>query len=146
MVVAGMLGNTVASTAWIRFQPGSRPRRSVWKPRGSCAHRKAAAAVEAAARLGDLEHHRQRHRPEAPRLFAELETSLRTRALAAGFSSARSSRRSLPVAVSFFRQTAMRELCREWMKPCATSRRSCRSRTRKPSGRCSGPKLRPPPG
>ena len=35
MVVAGMLGNTVTSTAWTRFQPGSRPGNPVWKPQGS---------------------------------------------------------------------------------------------------------------
>src|ERR1039458_10045712 len=35
IVVAGMLGKTVASTAWTLFQPGNRPSRSVWKPRGS---------------------------------------------------------------------------------------------------------------
>ena len=76
MVVAGMLGNTVASTAWIRCQPGTRPRRSVCKPRGAAFMGKLPPLWKLRPGLSDLEHHRERQRPGQQGLFAELEHQL----------------------------------------------------------------------
>ena len=139
MVVAGMLGNTVASTAWIRCQPGTRPRRSVCKPRGAAFMGKLPPLWKLRPGSAILSITGSGSAPVSRVCLQSLNTSLRTCALAAGFNSARSSSRSLPVAGSFRRRTAMRELCWEWRYPCATSIRSFRSRTRRPNGLCNGP-------
>jgi hypothetical protein len=98
MVVAGMLGNTVASTACILCQPGSRPSRSVWNPRGSWLMGKLPPLWKLRPGSAILSITGSGIAPRRSACLQSLKTSLRTRALTEGFNSARSSKRSLPVS------------------------------------------------